>query len=323
MLLFVRADDGMGMGSNSGQYTDNTMLLMSGEYDDKYVPPSSDCAVFQLLTSAAIRLRLLLSRLKDIPLDPSIASSSNLGYSMAALQAHYTEDPVLIGPQGPFLPKYTQFTHPHHLEHLPVPKLRFLFHLECDMESFREIGDGPFGKRMNVMVGPLANLGGAQTKWLTVLSLLSSLQFKGGQFEGPSIRGTIVPGGGDWEIVDPESSDAFLDTRYVLQTHDGASIYIQTTGVRTGPKDVLDSLGDNTNIPASSYTMRLNVKLETGDERVRSPSSPPSHSQDQSPDPPFPSSSITEQYKWLNKAVCIASAARCGNQVVYDTFQVC
>jgi hypothetical protein len=53
MLLFVRADDGMGMGSNSGQYTDNTMLLMSGEYDDKYVPPFSDCAVFKLLTSVA------------------------------------------------------------------------------------------------------------------------------------------------------------------------------------------------------------------------------------------------------------------------------
>ncbi|KAK1924564.1 hypothetical protein DB88DRAFT_539398 [Papiliotrema laurentii] len=167
-----------------------------------------------------------------------------------------------------YTPKETHFTHPSHLEHLPAPSFEFLFHLECDMESFTEIGKGPYGKRMNVI-------------------------FKGGQFEGPRIRGTIRPGGGDWEIVE-EDSTAYLDTRYNLETHDGATIYLQTRGVRKGPQDVLDKLGEDTTIRADQYCMRLNCFFETGDER----------------------------YKWLNKLVVIASSARCGNQVVYDAYVV-
>jgi hypothetical protein len=54
---------------------------------------------------------------------------------------------------------------------LPVPSLQFLFHLECDMESFRHIGAGPHGDRSTVI-------------------------FKGGRFEGPRLRGSILPGGG-------------------------------------------------------------------------------------------------------------------------------
>jgi len=54
---------------------------------------------------------------------------------------------------------------------LPIPSLQFLFHLECDMESFRHIGKGPHGDRSTVI-------------------------FKGGRFEGPRLRGSILPGGG-------------------------------------------------------------------------------------------------------------------------------
>ena len=54
---------------------------------------------------------------------------------------------------------------------LPVPSLKFLLHLECEMDSFQNIGPGPFGDRKVVM-------------------------FKGGRFEGPAIHGEILPGGG-------------------------------------------------------------------------------------------------------------------------------
>ncbi|KAG9994507.1 hypothetical protein KCU78_g18393, partial [Aureobasidium melanogenum] len=77
---------------------------------------------------------------------------------------------------------------------LPIPSLQFLFHLECDMESFRHIGPGPHGDRSTVI-------------------------FKGGRFEGPRLRSKILPGGGDWEVVrdhDGDQQTAFLDTRYNL-----------------------------------------------------------------------------------------------------------
>lgn len=66
------------------------------------------------------------------------------------------------------------------------------------------------------------------------------------------MRGTILPGGGDWEIVQADST-AFLDTRYNLKTHDGAVIHIQTRGVRTGKKEILDKLGEDTDIKADEY----------------------------------------------------------------------
>lgn len=54
----------------------------------------------------------------------------------------------------------------------------------------------------------------------------------------------------------------------MLETHDGAAIYMQTTGVRKGSKAVLDALGDDASIGPDQYSMRLSVTMETGDERV-------------------------------------------------------
>ncbi|GAB1729391.1 hypothetical protein NU195Hw_g4343t1 [Hortaea werneckii] len=163
----------------------------------------------------------------------------------------------------------TQWTRPDY--QLPVPSLQFLFHLECDMEDFHHIGQGPFGNRSTVI-------------------------FKGGRFEGPRMRGTILPGGGDWEIVQDHDDiqTAHLNTRYNLQTHDGAIIYIQTTGTRTGKRSVLEKLGEDKSITPDQFRMRLNLTLETGDPR----------------------------YSWVNDGVFIASSGRSGTQVIYDAYQV-
>jgi hypothetical protein len=71
------------------------------------------------------------------------------------------------------------------------------------MESFRHIGEGGHGDQSTVI-------------------------FKGGRFEGPKLREEILPGGGDWETIQDYDGDlqtAYLDTRYNIQTHDGASIF--------------------------------------------------------------------------------------------------
>jgi len=156
---------------------------------------------------------------------------------------------------------------------LPIPSLQFLFHLECDMDVFHHIGPGPHGDRSTVI-------------------------FKGGRFEGPRLRGEILPGGGDWEIVrDDEAAGtqtAHLDTRYNLQTHDGAVIYLQTTGVRTGRKEVLEKLGEDEGIGADEFKMRLHCTMETGDER----------------------------YRWVNDRVFVASSGRSGSRVIYDAYEL-
>lgn len=77
-------------------------------------------------------------------------------------------------------------------------------------------------------------------------------------------------------------------------THDGATIYLQTTGTRTGARSVIEKLGEDTSITADQFKMRLNLTFETGDER----------------------------YTWLNTTVGIASSGRTGSQVIYDAYEV-
>lgn len=147
------------------------------------------------------------------------------------------------------------------------------------MLSFRHIGEAGHGNRSTVI-------------------------FKGGRFEGPKLRGEILQGGGDWETIQNESNEgeegggerqtAYLDTRYNLLTHDGVCIFLKTTGTRTGPRKVLESLGEEDKHQPNEYRMRLHLTFESGDER----------------------------YKWLNSIVAIASSARNGDRVIYDAYQV-
>jgi hypothetical protein len=48
----------------------------------------------------------------------------------------------------------------------------------------------------------------------------------GGEFSGPQLRGKVVPGGADWQIVRHDGV-AELEARYTLQTDDDALIYVR------------------------------------------------------------------------------------------------
>jgi hypothetical protein len=63
----------------------------------------------------------------------------------------------------------------------------------------------------------------------------------GGTFEGPSIRGKVLSGGADWQIVRADGL-AELDTRYTLQSENGSLIYIQNAGIRHAPPEVTKKL---------------------------------------------------------------------------------
>jgi hypothetical protein len=47
----------------------------------------------------------------------------------------------------------------------------------------------------------------------------------GGSFEGPNIRGEVMPGGEDWQLYRPDG-DTELYARYLLKTHDGHIIQV-------------------------------------------------------------------------------------------------
>ena len=88
---------------------------------------------------------------------------------------------------------------------------------------------------LTVQVGPPTELGEVPRGRRRIIPIL------GGTFEGPSVRGKVVPGGADWQIVRADGL-AELDTRYMLQTDAGSLVYIQNAGIRHAPPDVTKKL---------------------------------------------------------------------------------
>ncbi len=74
-----------------------------------------------------------------------------------------------------------------------------------------------FALELRVEVGPPQEFGQVPRGRRRIIPIL------GGTFEGPNIRGKVLPGGADWQIV---RADGFadLDTRYLSQTDSGSLI---------------------------------------------------------------------------------------------------
>lgn len=127
--------------------------------------------------------------------DPSITGQNGSGfggYGMA-VNLHNAGDGAFhddLALQAPFVPRSTTFAHPAQLAVLPVPRLKFLFHLELELDVAREVGEGPYGRRSFAAVSLWTF-----KAWLRPqpdsLFLFAS-QYKGGQWEGPGSRGTVA-----------------------------------------------------------------------------------------------------------------------------------
>ena len=87
----------------------------------------------------------------------------------------------------------------------------------------------------------------------------------GGDFEGPRLRGKILPGGGDWLLL--RSDDVLeLDLRITLETDDHALIYMTFQGLRHGPPDAIAALGRGEVVDPARYYFRTVPRFETSAE---------------------------------------------------------
>lgn len=115
----------------------------------------------------------------------------------------------------------------------------------------------------------------------------------GGEFSGPRLSGTVLPGGADWQVVH-EDGMASIDTRYTLQADDGALIYVATRGVRHGPAEVLRRIAAGEDVDPAQYYFRVSIQYETA----------------------------STAHGWLNRLVAVASAVRQAAEVSYDAYAV-
>ncbi|HYM04345.1 MAG TPA: DUF3237 domain-containing protein [Stellaceae bacterium] len=118
-------------------------------------------------------------------------------------------------------------------------------------------------------------------------------RFERGSFDGPRLRGTVLPGGGGWMLL---RRDGVLDieVRIVLETDDQQMIYMHWKGFRHGPEDVIGRLNRGEPVDPASYYFRTTPYFETS----------------------------SEKYSWLNRICSIATGSRVGERRGFDVYQV-
>ena len=85
-----------------------------------------------------------------------------------------------------------------------------------------------------VNVGEMQNIGIAQHGFRRIIPIT------GGDFKGPRLKGTVLPGGADWQIIRPDGIRE-IEARYTLETDDGSKIYVVNKGLIRGQSDEPDT----------------------------------------------------------------------------------
>ena len=119
----------------------------------------------------------------------------------------------------------------------PAPNLVFAFELRAQVADPVEIGQVPHGRRR-------------------IVDIL------GGTVKGPMLNAKIVPGGADWQLIQPDGFSE-LDTRYTLETDQGQLVYVQNAGIRHAPPDVMQKLLAGQIVDPKLVYFRTVPKFET------------------------------------------------------------
>jgi hypothetical protein len=149
------------------------------------------------------------------------------------------------------------------------PQTELLYNAGIDLEPAQMIGSGPHGTQLAFIV-------------------------RGGTFAGPKMRGSVLPGGGDWLCVGPDGAGE-QDAHLTLRTDEGELIYVAYGGVLAPPPGALERLGRGERIEADEMYFRCTPRFRTGAERL----------------------------KWLNRSVAIGIGALAPNRVEYSVHRVC
>ena len=138
----------------------------------------------------------------------------------------------------------------------------------------------------------------AQVADPTVVGELSTgtrriIDILGGTFEGPDIRGTLLPGGADWQLIQ-EDGFTDIDARYTLQTDAGDLIYVSNVGMRHASSDVMARLNAGETVDQSLIYFRAIPRFE-----VAAP-----------------------EHQWLMRSIFVATGERYPNGVIIRFWRV-
>ena len=83
----------------------------------------------------------------------------------------------------------------------------------------------------------------------------------GGTVEGPKIKGEILNGGADWQILRADGVSE-LEAHYQFRTDDGTLIYVKNTGIRAATPEIAARLAKGEKVDANEYYFRAMPKFD-------------------------------------------------------------
>ena len=143
-----------------------------------------------------------------------------------------------------------------------------MFSIHAELAEILQLGATPYGERRIIHI-------------------------TGGAVSGPRLKGRILPGGADWQIIRTDGA-ADIKARYTIEAEDGAHILVSSEGLRHGPAEVMTQLSRGEQVDPSRYYFRTVMRFETGEPKLA----------------------------WLNKLIALARGAREPRAVKLDVYEV-
>lgn len=157
----------------------------------------------------------------------------------------------------------------------------------CNSSSAQDAPRLEFFCELNVTLAPPIVVGETSHGTRRIINIT------GGQVTGPGIKGEILNGGADWQVVRKDGVTE-LEAHYEFRTDDGAVIYIKNVGVRVATPEVAAMLAKGEVVDASSYYFRTLPRFEAP----------------------------AGKYAWINDTIFICTGVRMAGSVVLKVWRV-
>ena len=116
----------------------------------------------------------------------------------------------------------------------------------------------------------------------------------GGSVSGPMLEGEVLPGGADWQTVDPDGVTR-LEAHYAIRANDGTVIEIVNPGLRVAAPDVSAALARGEPVSADRYYFRTTPRFMVTDG----------------------------PHDWMRRTIFVATGIRTPDEVVIHFFKIC
>ena len=151
---------------------------------------------------------------------------------------------------------------------IATPELSFVGELSVNVASPVDIGTIPQGLRR-------------------IVPILS------GEITGPRLNGKLLPGGTDDQVWRSDGVTE-IHARYVIETASGARIYVEASGLRRAPPEVMQRLFRGEPVDQAAIYFRTMPRFETSDP----------------------------EFAWLMRSIFLCAAERYPNRVLVRFFEV-